>query len=354
MCYKFNISGDVLNWLKSYLNGRTFSVKIKYVRGGRILLVYGVPQGSILGPLLFILYISDIPRIAASYDLTSHGYADDSQLYSGFDPCRNFTVTATNMRNCVIKLEEWMNQNHLKLNVNKTEVMFVGKKNDLKLHNLQISFDNVNVYQSSVSDSVKFLGAHIDASLSMSRMISDCVRNCTFSLKKLKTIKHILYTKDNLLLVKAFIISKLDYCNILLSTKSKNQLRPLQTILNQSIRFAFSLSKREAVTQYMKEAHILPVLYRIMFKSCVIVYKILNGTAPSYLQGIVEVQPPSVHNLRSSEDWFKLSSPAGFMNCLQGAMVKNWNALPLTVRSQESVKLFKKHLKTYYFALAYT
>lgn len=79
-----------------------------------------------------------------------------------------------------------------------------------------------------------------------------------------------------------------------------------------------------------------------MFKSCVIVYKVLNGDAPAYLNGIVEVQPPNFHYLRSSEDWFKLSSPAGFMNYLQGAMVKNWNALPLTVRCQESVKLFKK------------
>lgn len=104
----------------------------------------------------------------------------------------------------------------------------------------------------------------------------------------------------------------------------------------------------------MKFAHILPVAYRIMFKSCVLVYKILNGMAPTYLQGIVEVQPPSFRYLRSSDDWYKLSNPNGFMNCLQGAMVRNWNKLPLSVRGQGTIKLFKKHLKTHYFSLAFS
>ena len=246
-----------------------------------------------------------------------------------------------------------MNSNHLKQNLNKTEVMFIGKKKDLKTHNLQISFDDNHVYKSSVAQSVKFLGAHIDASLTMNLAISYCVRQCNFSLKKLKTIKFILGTNHKLLLVKAFITSKIDYCNILLCTKSANQLQPLQIVLNQSVRFAYNLGRRESVTPSMKAAHILPVVYRVKFKSCVFVYKILNELAPNYLQGIVEIQPTSICFLRSSEDWLKLSNSAGYMNCIQGAMVKNWNYLPLTVRCQENIKLFKKHLKTHYFSLAY-
>ena len=156
LCQKFGICGTVLSWLESYLHGRTFSVKIQYVRGGRVLLIYGVPQGSILGPLLFILYISDIPRIASEFDVLAHGYADDSQLYKPFDPFCNFTAMSDKVTSCVLKIEEWMNHNYLKLNVDKTEVMFVGKKQDHKIHQLQISFDDKKVYKSSMLDSVKF------------------------------------------------------------------------------------------------------------------------------------------------------------------------------------------------------
>ena len=355
LCHKFCISGHVLSWLKSYLNGRTFSVKVQYVRGGRVLLIYAVPQGSILGPLLFILYISDIPKLAVDFDVLSHGYADDSQLYMSFDPFSNFTETSIKLQHCICKIEEWMNNNYLKLNVDKTEVMFIGKKQDHNIHQLQITIDNDEfhtVYKSSVSDSVKFLVTHIDATLSMRKMVSECVKSCSFSLKKIKTIKYVLNTADKLLLLKAFVLSKMDYNNILLCNLSTNQLKPLQMVLNQGIRFAYSLKKRDSVIPYLKTAHILPVSFRIMYKCCVMVYKVLDGAAPHYLQNIVEIQPPSYRFLRSSNDWLKLSNSA-VTNCLQNSMVKNWNALPLNIRISDSIKLFKKNLKTYYFRLAF-
>ena len=183
-------------------------------------------------------------------------------------------------------------------------------------------------------------------------MISECIRISNFSLKKLQNIKHILGIEDRLLLLKSFILSKLDYCNILLCNKSKNQLQPLQIVLNQGIRFAYSLKKRESTTAFLKHAHILPVYYRVVYKSCIMVYKVLNGSAPSYLQNIVQIQPPSYRYLRSSNDWLKLSD-SGFVNCLQSSMARNWNLLPLNIRCLETFDMFKKHLKTHLFSIAF-
>ena len=82
----FKISGNVLKWLQSYLEGRTFSVRIRCINGKKYLLIYGVPQGTILGPLLFIIYIHDIVLIGKKYGVSVELYADDSQWYISFSP----------------------------------------------------------------------------------------------------------------------------------------------------------------------------------------------------------------------------------------------------------------------------
>ena len=120
--HKFGITGTALKWMTSYLTGRSFSVKIGYIDGKRVLLIYGVPQGSILGPLLFILYISDLPAVVSKYDTSFQSYADDS--HAGFDPLSNYTETMSTVKQCIKEIELWMKSNFLQMNVDKTEVLF--------------------------------------------------------------------------------------------------------------------------------------------------------------------------------------------------------------------------------------
>ena len=351
LCQKYKINGHVLNWLTSYLKGRTFAVKIRYIKGRRCLMVYGVPQGSILGPLLFILYIDDIPRIAADFDVFSHSYADDVSLYTPFDPFYNFSVVSDNLVKCVEAIEVWMSRNFLKINVGKTEVLFIGKKQDHCFHHLSITIGE-KVYSSSMSNSVESLGAYIDGTLSMEVMVSQCVQICNFNLRKIKGIKYSLDVDSRLMLVKSHILSKIDYCNILLSTLSQNQLQPIQRVLNCAMRFAYNLKGRDSVSQYLKNAHILPVKYRVMFKSCVMVFKILNGSSPEYLKDLVTVIPPNHRYLRSSNDLFRLSD-SPFANCIRNSMILNWNNLPMDIRFSQTLSSFKKLLKTHYFRIAF-
>ena len=211
----FGIKGTVLNFLKSYLSGRSFSVKIRHVRGKIVLLIYGVPQGSILGPLLFILYISDMPSIVEKHDVCLHSYADDAQLYKGCNPFVDFTSSMTKLTDCVKEIERWMQSKFLKLNIGKTEVLFIAKPQNHALHdNMTITIGN-KCYSSSAEHNIYSLGAYFDGTLSMNTMIMECFKVCTFNLNRVKRIRHCLDEDSRMLIIKTHVLGKIDYCNIL-------------------------------------------------------------------------------------------------------------------------------------------
>ncbi|CAB3987345.1 Hypothetical predicted protein, partial [Paramuricea clavata] len=131
---KFGIRGKVLSWFSSYLSGRSQRVMLNGTLSDSSDLNFGVPQGSCLGPLLFILYASKLFDIINNHSPDSHGFADDTQLYVSFKPdypcdqCEAISV----MESCVNDLRKWMIQDKLKLNDGKTELLIIGSKQQLE------------------------------------------------------------------------------------------------------------------------------------------------------------------------------------------------------------------------------
>ena len=103
----------------------------------------------------------------------------------------------------------------------------------------------------------------------------------------------------------------------------------------------------------MKQAHFLPVDFRIKYKSCMFVYKIINGLAPGYLDNFVTQAIPAEHNLRSNLDNLKLQLTQDGVKTIKHHMIKNWNYLPFNIRSSTSINIFKRNLKTHYFNIAF-
>ena len=149
---------------------RTFCVKCNDCFSSLHTSLYGVPQGSVLGPLLFIMYTTPLSTIISSLSLHHHLYADDTQLFLSFHPS-DFQASITHLQNALTQITSWVTFNLLSLNTSKTEFLLIGLKRQLaKIHNPSISIDT--------TQSARNLGFIFDEHLSFSDQISALSKSC--------------------------------------------------------------------------------------------------------------------------------------------------------------------------------
>ena len=354
---KYGISGIVLQWFQSYLSNRNYRVKIGKCYSKGLFLSFGVPQGSILGPILFILYISDIEHIAKYYGFRVHIYADDSQLYISFVRY-DILSTVSNIEHCLREIKYWMSKNFLKLNEDKTKFLLISSKNDLHsiYSDLCISFSGNIIFPSM--DAIN-LGVTFDLTMSMETYINGIISKGYCHLNNFWKSASKLNNDLKLELVTSFILPLIDYCNITFLAASQLYVGKLQKLLNSAIRFIFNLSGKRYclhITPYMKKLHILPVKYRIKYKLSLLVYKCINGLAPSYIQELI-VPKITYSHLRSANNVYDLQTLVPKTkygeSSFSYAAPATWNELPQDIQLSSNVETFKTRLKTHYFIAYY-
>ena len=145
------IKGNPLKWFLSYLKGRVQSVLIGFTFSREQNLLFGVPQGSVLGPVLFTIYTTPLGRIIQRHGLTYHLYADDTQLYMAFKPCdvTSKSDAISRIEACVADIRIWMNDNFLKLNDDKSELLIITTREKLS----KISDTSIKVGNQSITPS---------------------------------------------------------------------------------------------------------------------------------------------------------------------------------------------------------
>ncbi|KAK2922272.1 hypothetical protein Q8A73_001766 [Channa argus] len=168
------ISGSALVWLRSYLSGRTFKVSWRRHLSNSHSLSTGVPQGSVLGPLLFSIYTSSLGAIIHSHGLSYHCYADDTQLFLSFPP--EDSTVSSRISACLSDISAWMSERHLQLNLSKTEVLVFPARPSMQ-HNISIKIGSTVIVPTK---SVKNLGVIIDDQLSFKDHISSVSRAADF------------------------------------------------------------------------------------------------------------------------------------------------------------------------------
>ena len=285
---EYGVCGIALSWFRTYLEDRTHCVKIDSKTSATIPLQSGVPQGSVLGPVMFTLYTTPLQRIFKRHGIKHHKYADDIQLYASYNPATSGdqVKTARRLENCIGEARRWMALRMLKLNDEKTKMMIFTSKHHLRMYggcSLRIGDDTV-----SPSDRIRNLGVHMDQHLTMTDHVTAVCAACKYHLYRLSSIRHYLTTEAAKSAVNALVTSRLDYCNSLLHNIPLSQTARLQRVQNNAARLITRTSKHDHITPVLKELHWLPVESRIAFKMLVMTYKCINGLAPSYLAELVQ------------------------------------------------------------------
>ena len=200
----------------------------------------GVPQGSCLGPLLFTVYTSKLFDIVSKHLPSVHWYADDTQVYLAFSPdVQGEDEAALNaIRDCIHDLRNWMIEDRLMLNDDKTELVLIGTRQQLQKVNLNdITVGDTVVEAKSV---VRNLGSWFDRNLDMSSHTSKQCASAFYHLHNISQIRRFLSTDTTKALVHAFVTSRVDYCNSLLYGLPASHLNKVQRVLNAAARLVCS------------------------------------------------------------------------------------------------------------------
>ena len=285
----FGLSNTAHFWFRSYLSSRSFSVSILDCSSDPIQLLYGVPQGSVLGPLLFTLYTTPLSHVIANNSNISHQlYADDTQLFTSFSAADSASGLSA-LESTISAVSSWMSANFLSLNPSKTEFLLIGNRSQLsKATDLVLSMPN----KSSILPvtSARNLGVIFDSELSFSQHIASLSKSCFCHIRNLRKIRSSIDLPTATTIAVSLIHSKLDYCNSLFLNLPNTQLDKLQSILNSAARAITSTSKYSHITPILKSLHWLKITERIQYKILSLTYSALQFNQPSYLRTLLTIQ----------------------------------------------------------------
>ena len=338
----YGVKGNAYDLLASYLDKRTQKCAVNGVLSKSCTLTCGIPQGTILGPLLFLLYINDLPNCLSVSQLRM--YADDTHLtYADNDIC---SIEAS-LNQDLSNINRWLIANKLTLNMTKTEFMLIGSRQKLSslavLPALEINGTHLNRVNFT-----KSLGVLIDENLTWSNHINAISKKISSGIGSIKRISHCVPPATLQNIYHGLVQSHFDYCSVVWGNCTKTLSDKLQKLQNRAVRVLTHPSYDGDANQLITELGWDNLEIRRQKLKAEMVYKPLNGLTPNYLSSkfIQRSDVITSYNLRDSEN--KLAIPLPRTNYYKnsfgysGAVL--WNSLPSAARQATSLNNFRRLL----------
>ena len=326
-------------WLKSYLTERTQQVKMHNVTSSVQTVEAGVPQGSILGPILFITFTADFQDHLSDHKVTA--YADDTQILI---TARNEEELKNKVESSIRKAQLWYSTNSLKINPAKTEILVLGRKNTQSRLNFTVQ-EGKSSTSIENSNKMKILGVLLDEKLTWEHQVKSVKAKTFRIIRKLARTAHILPMSSRRQLYDALVTPHFSYCDTVWGGLSKGLSMELQKAGNFAARSLLGLKKRASATFALVKLNMMPLEQKRMVHTGVLVHKIRKGTGPAYLLNEYGMQSTRGHQTRSKTrgDMKTLShNTAKYERSTLQRATQTWNSIPVDIRNIENTSNFKR------------
>ena len=321
----FNISNDTICWFASFLQARVQCVKVAQDKSPLLNIQMGIPQGSILGPLQFSLFINDLPSICAG--VSCQLYADDA----AYAPAKTPEQAADALSTSLVEVRQWLSKDQLVLNLSKTVSMCFSIKKINPEQSFHINLQNVKIQ--TVTE-FKYLGLVLDPQLKFVKHIKKISKTIQSNLNCFKLIRHYIPNQAALLYMHAMIFSHISYCMTVWAQAAPTATKRICSLYNQT----WKIMDKKTVRYH--HCHILKKYNSLSFESfsdfCFLklIFKCINNLAPEPLSQFVERQNSNRVTRSSSNQNYKIpfcrttfgQSAFSYKSC------KLWNSLPSEIK----------------------
>ena len=340
-------SEDVL-WFQSYLHEREQIVSCHNHSSEKCKLRIGVPQGSVLGPLLFLIYINDINRHV--YLGSCNLYADDTLVYC---TGKNTTELSSNMQKCVVDICEWYDKNKLIINRSKSNIMLVSTKQKLS----RLDETDLDVYIGDHKllqcNELSYLGVKIDCSLAWDTQTDIVCKKLVFIVSRLSRLKAVLPVHLLMSIYTSLIQPTIDYAISIWGCTSKQNIYKIQRLQNRAARIItgnYDFINTRGI-DLVKNLKWMCVSQRRDYFIAILMFKSIHGLAPHYLCDEITLQRDISTRLTRSHDCNNVYVPCASLECFSNAFVHKgpviWNALPQYIKNSLTMDSFKINLKMF-------
>ena len=343
--YHYGVRGKAHNLLKSYLSGRTQRTKIKNTFSELASILWGVPQGSVLGPLLFLIFINDLPNAS---ELFSWLFADDTALALSSDNIHDLEERF----NCEVnKVHDWLLANRLSVHyMDKTQFMLVQAPNKKNRALLSSNFKLfMGDHEIEKTDNYKYLGILIDDKLNWDLQITKLCSKLSSVCGVISKVRHYLDREALMLIYNSLFDSRLRYGILAWGTAPAQSLSKLRSLQNRAVRFITFSSFRTSAAPLYSSLKILPLHEMLHMQKSIFMHSIHYNSLPFALQMYCE-QPEHRYSTRyktSGNYVLPKSTTNRGQRSIKYTGPKAWVEVPLVLKDIAFRKPFSKKLKEY-------